>query len=93
MAKPSIEDEEIERIVDISTCKKSVVFLVQRLNGEQCLVAQEVARIKYPDAVMSFYEHLMPVIEKNLFLNQLGLQPISTPKRDNHFKSNHNFRH
>lgn len=83
----TIEDDEIERILKLD--KKVRVFLVQRLNGKQCWVSLEVARIKYPDAVMSFYEQrMMPKVEKVFFLKQIGLQPISTPKRYDSIESN-----
>lgn len=58
-----IEDDEIDEILEFGTYFDEKMFLFQRLNGEQALLPTKVAHLKYPDAVMTFYEkHIMEIL-------------------------------
>lgn len=50
-----IEDDDIE-ILEFGTYFDEPTFLFRRSNGARALLPTKVANIRYPDAVMEFYE-------------------------------------
>lgn len=56
-----INDNRIERILYIGMFYDQCMFLFQRLNGERALIPTKVANIKYPNAVMDFYEQHLQI--------------------------------
>lgn len=61
----NIDDDEITRIIELRSYDGENMFLFQRLNGENALIPTKVANIKYPVAVIDFYEQLISM-NKNL---------------------------
>lgn len=58
-----IDDSEIDTILEMgSTSFGDRMFLFRRLNGEKAIIPIKVAYIKYPDAVMDFYEKAMMIL-------------------------------
>lgn len=51
-----IKDKQIKRIVKIGVYFGVTMFCFQRLTGEEALIPTKIANIKYPNAVMDFYE-------------------------------------
>lgn len=51
-----IDDDEIDTILKLGTFHGENVFLFKRLNGQTAVIPMKIANIKYPDAVMDFYE-------------------------------------
>lgn len=54
--KISIDEDEIDEIIGIGKQLNECMFKFKRNNGEFGIIPVKVANIKYPDAVLDFYE-------------------------------------